>query len=142
MQPQTRRNTHVAVQSWADPQEMRTPAVADGSGRSADVDEVKAAIVRALYERSALPPYAELCELHQVLLKHIEVLMPLAAARIDALNHGTAAWYRKRAKLDSIPYEVCRGLGSGLQSAASHVRSLGYTLRFLLENSGVQGRVE
>ncbi|WEB41269.1 DUF6415 family natural product biosynthesis protein [Streptomyces yunnanensis] len=107
-----------------------------------DVEAVKAAIVRALSERSALPPYAELCELHQVLLRHIEVLNPLAAERIDGLNHGTVAWYGKRAKLDSIPYEVCAGLGSGLQSAASHVQSLGYTLRFLLENSGVQGRAE
>lgn len=141
MEPQTRMNGQETVQSWAGPQETRTPA-ADGSGRSVDVEEVKAAIVRALSEQSALPPYAELCELHQVLLSHIEVLRPLAAEQIDRLNHGTAAWYGKRAKLDSIPYEVCRGLGSGLQSAASHVQSLGHTLRFLLENSGVQGRVE
>ncbi|MFH8567584.1 DUF6415 family natural product biosynthesis protein [Streptomyces sp. NPDC017993] len=111
----------------------------EATERSANVDEVKTAIVRALPEFSALPPYAELCELHQVLLKHIEVLRPLAAARIDGLNHGTAAWYGKRAKLDSVPYEVCRGLGSGLQSAASQVQRLGYTLRFLLENSGAQG---
>lgn len=141
MQPQTRMNGLEAVKSWADPQETRTPT-GDGSGRSVDVEEVKAAIVRALTERSALPPYAELCELHQVLLEHIEVLEPLAAEQVDRLNHGTAGWYGKRAKLDSIPYELSRGLGSGLQSAASHVQSLGHTLRFLLENSGVQGRVE
>ncbi|MFD5735134.1 DUF6415 family natural product biosynthesis protein [Streptomyces sioyaensis] len=107
-----------------------------------DLEEAKATITRALTERSALPPYAELCELHQVLLGHIEVLKPLAAAQIDGLNHGTREWYGKRAKLDSIPYEVCWGLGSGLQSAASQVERLGHTLRFLLENSGVQGRVE
>ncbi len=107
--------------------------------RWVNVDEVRAASVRALSEFSALPPYPELCELHQVLLGHIEMLTPLAAARIDGLNHGTATWYGKRAKLDSIPYEVCRGLGSGLQSAASQVQRLGHTLRFLLENSGLPG---
>lgn len=112
------------------------------AGRWVNVDEVKAVVARSLSEFSALPPYPELCELHRVLLGHIEVLTPLAAARIDGLNHGTAAWYGKRAKLDSIPYEVCRGLGSGLQSAASQVQRLGHTLRFLLENSGVQGADE
>ncbi|WP_241779512.1 DUF6415 family natural product biosynthesis protein [Streptomyces natalensis] len=141
MQPQTRMNGHEAVESWAESQESRAPTV-DGSGQPVDVNEVKAAIVRALPEQSALPPYAELCELREVLLGHIEVLKPLAAERINRLNHGTLAWYRKRAKLDSIPYEVCQGLGSGLQSAASHVRSLGYTLLFLVEKSGVLGRGE
>ncbi|MGW9175842.1 DUF6415 family natural product biosynthesis protein [Streptomyces decoyicus] len=141
MEPQTRINRHEAVQSWTDSQETLTPTV-DGSGRLVDVDEVKSAIVRSLSEGSALRPYPELCELHEVLLGHIEALKPLAAGRIDRLNHGSGEWYRKRAKLDSIPYEVCRGLGSGLQSAASHVQSLGHTLRFLLENSEVRGRGE
>ncbi len=107
-----------------------------------DAEEVKATITRALAKRSALPPYPELYELHQVLLEHIEVLEPLAVEHVDGLNHGTVEWYRKRAKLDSIPYELSRGLGSGLQSAASHVQGLGHILRFLLENSGVLGRGE
>ncbi|MGG7569749.1 DUF6415 family natural product biosynthesis protein [Streptomyces sirii] len=107
-----------------------------------DAEEVKATITRALAKRSTLPPYPELNELHQALLEHIEVLEPLAVEHVDGLNHGTVEWYRKRAKLDSIPYELSQGLGSGLQSAASHVRSLGHILRFLLENSGVLGCVE
>ncbi|MGI5353256.1 hypothetical protein ACQEU8_34500 [Streptomyces sp. CA-250714] len=52
---------------------------------------------------------------------------------------GTAPreWYRKRSTLDTIPYEVAQVLGTGLLTAEAHVRSLGYTLRFLLRNSGL-----
>ncbi|GAB2782507.1 DUF6415 family natural product biosynthesis protein [Streptomyces daliensis] len=99
-------------------------------------EEIKEAISRALTERSVLPPYGELYSLHETLVGHIETLMPVASQQIDGLWHGAPEWYRKRARLDAIAYEVRQGLGPGLQSAASHVRSLGYALRFLSENTG------
>ncbi|MGW2875938.1 DUF6415 family natural product biosynthesis protein [Streptomyces sp. NPDC001233] len=102
-----------------------------------DTDEIKATITKALTERSALPPYEDLCAVHQDLVRHIEALTPLAAQRVDGLWRGSVEWYQKRRRLDTIPHEVGRGLGTGLQSAAWHVKSLGYTLRFLLENSGL-----
>ncbi|WP_369366188.1 DUF6415 family natural product biosynthesis protein [Streptomyces sp. CG1] len=102
-----------------------------------DTDEIKATITRALAERSALPPYEDLCALHQDLVRHIGALTPLAAKHVDGLWRGSVEWYQKRRRLDTIPHEVGRGLGPGLQSATWHVKSLGYTLRFLLENSGL-----
>lgn len=102
-----------------------------------DVHKIEATIARALMERSALPPYDELRALHQALLEHIETLTPLVQKRVDGLWHGSAEWYQKRSKLDSIPHEVGRGLGPGLQSAAQHVKTLGYSLRFLVENAGL-----
>ncbi|UNZ18506.1 DUF6415 family natural product biosynthesis protein [Streptomyces sp. 891-h] len=102
-----------------------------------DVAEIKATISTALAQRSSLPRYEELCALHDVLVRHIEALMPLAAKQIDGLWHGSREWYRKRSTLDTIPYEVAEGLGPGLLTATSHVKSLGYTLRFLLENAGL-----
>ncbi|KAK1181550.1 DUF6415 family natural product biosynthesis protein [Streptomyces sp. NBS 14/10] len=74
----------------------------------------------------------------RALVGHIETLTPLARKRIDRLNHGTMEWYGKASKLSSIPYEVGTGLGSGLLSAKAHVQGLGYSCRFLLENSGLQ----
>jgi len=102
-----------------------------------DVAEIKATISAALAERSALPRYEELCALHKILVQHIEALMPLAAKQIDGLWHGSREWYQKRSTLDTIPYEVAEGLGTGLLSAECHVKSLGYTLRFLFENAGL-----
>ncbi|WP_369390429.1 DUF6415 family natural product biosynthesis protein [Streptomyces sp. CG1] len=107
-----------------------------------DVDEIKATITKALTERSALPPYEDLCALHQDLVRHIEALTPLAAKRVDRLWRGSVEWYQKRRRLDTVPHEVGRGLGPGLQSAAWHVKSLGYTLRFLLENADLAGTGE
>lgn len=108
---------------------------ADDSCSAVDVDAVKATISEALAERPVLPRYEELCALHQDLLKHIEAVVPLARQHIDRLWHGSQEWYSKSSQLSYIPYEVAMGLGSGLQSAAWHVKSLGYSLRFLLENS-------
>ncbi|MET8177444.1 DUF6415 family natural product biosynthesis protein [Streptomyces sp. NPDC005336] len=102
-----------------------------------DVDEIEAAIARALVKRTALPPYEELCELRESLVEHIEALMPLAEKLVNQLNRGTVAWYQKRSRLNFIPHELGQGLGSGLQSAEWHVRSLGYTCQFLLDNAGV-----
>lgn len=108
-----------------------------GTSEPGDVAAIEAAISRALAERSAPPPYEELCALHQELLRHIEVLTPLAVRQIDRLNRGTLEWYGKRSKLGTIPYQVADGLGPGLMTAAAQVRSLGYTTRFLLENAGL-----
>jgi hypothetical protein len=107
-----------------------------------DTDAVKATISKALIQRSVLPRHEELRELHRDLLTHIHVLMLLAEHHIDGLWHGSVEWYSKRSQLRSIPYEVGTGLGSGLQAAAWHVKSLGYTLRFLWENSGLTGSGE
>ncbi|AEM80244.1 DUF6415 family natural product biosynthesis protein [Streptomyces violaceusniger] len=104
-----------------------------------DVEQVKGAIVRALVESSTVPRYEDLCELREVLIGHIKTLTPLATKQIDRLNHGTVEWYGKASKLRSISYEVAAGLGHGLLSAKAHVQGLGYTCRFLLENSGLQG---
>ncbi|MBO8187916.1 DUF6415 family natural product biosynthesis protein [Streptomyces spirodelae] len=103
-----------------------------------DVAEIKATISTALAQRSSLRRYEELCALHKDLVQHIEALRPLAAKQIDGLWHGSREWYRKRSTLDTIPYEVAEGLGPGLLSAECHVKSLGYTLRFLLENAGLE----
>lgn len=102
-----------------------------------DVDKICEAIARALVKRTALPPYEELRDLHKTLLEHVQKLMPLAEKQIDKLNRGTVAWYEKRSRLNTIPHEVAQGLGSGLQSADWHVRSMGYTCRFLLDNAGL-----
>ncbi|MBQ1119202.1 DUF6415 family natural product biosynthesis protein [Streptomyces sp. B15] len=102
-----------------------------------DTEDVNATISAALTERKALPRYEELCELHNKLVTHINALLPLAAKQIEALWHGSREWYLKRSSLDTIPYEVAQGLGTGLLTAEAHVRSLGYTLRFLLRNSGL-----
>ncbi|MFI0734996.1 DUF6415 family natural product biosynthesis protein [Streptomyces sp. NPDC021225] len=108
------------------------------SAGKVDVEQIKVLIGRALVESSAIPRYEDLCELRDALVGHIEALTPLAAKRIDCLNHGTVEWYGKVSKLSSIPYEVGTGLGSGLLSAKAHVQGLGYSCRFLLENSGLQ----
>ncbi|MFD8512969.1 DUF6415 family natural product biosynthesis protein [Streptomyces antimycoticus] len=110
---------------------------ADEQQDEVDVEEIKKAIVSALVTRTVLPPYEELCDLHKALLGHIQTMMPLAEKRIDRLNRGTVAWYSKRSRLNTIPHEVGQGLGSGLRSAEWHVRSLGYTCQFLLNNSGL-----
>ncbi|GAA1301703.1 DUF6415 family natural product biosynthesis protein [Streptomyces javensis] len=102
-----------------------------------DVEEIKRTIVNALVTRTVLPPYEELRDLHKALLGHIHTLMPLAEKRVDRLNRATVAWYSKRSRLNTIPHEVRQGLGSGLRSAEWHVRSLGYTCQFLLNNSGL-----
>ncbi|WP_275558819.1 DUF6415 family natural product biosynthesis protein [Streptomyces sp. 5-6(2022)] len=102
-----------------------------------NVEEIKTAIARAQVTRTVLPPYEELRGLHKALLDHIQTLMPLAEKQIDKLNRGTVAWYTKRSRLNTIPHEVAQGLGSGLRSADWHVRSLGYTCQFLLNNSGL-----
>lgn len=98
-----------------------------------DVHAIEATISRALLQRTALPPYDELRDLHASLVEHINVLMPLAEELVDRLNRGTVTWYKKRSRLNLIPHELRQGLGSGLQSADWHVRSLGYTCQFLLE---------
>lgn len=103
-----------------------------------DLAQIKSSIVQALVESSTVPRYEDLVKLHDDLLRHIEALTPLARKRIDAMNHGTVEWYGKVSKLSSIPYEVGRGLGPGLMSAKAHVQGLGYSCRFLLENSGLQ----
>lgn len=108
------------------------------SADEVDVEQIKALIGRALVESSAIPRYEDLCELREALVGHIETLTPLARKRIDRLNHGTVEWYGKASKLSSIPYEVGTGLGSGLVSAKAHVQALGYSCRFLLENSCLQ----
>ncbi|GLV72404.1 DUF6415 family natural product biosynthesis protein [Streptomyces hygroscopicus] len=108
-----------------------------GAGGELDIEEIEAAIVNALMQRTVLPPYEELRDLHKALLGHIQTLMPLAERQVDRLNRGTVAWYTKRSRLNTIPHEVTQGLGSGLQSADWHVRSLGYTCQFLLDNSGL-----
>ncbi|RNG16648.1 DUF6415 family natural product biosynthesis protein [Streptomyces botrytidirepellens] len=102
-----------------------------------DVAQIGEAIARALVKRTALPPYEELRALHKTLLEHVQTLMPLAEKQVDRLNRGTVAWYEKRSRLNTIPHELAQGLGSGLQSADWHVRSLGYTVQFLLNNSGL-----
>ncbi|WP_107424819.1 DUF6415 family natural product biosynthesis protein [Streptomyces antioxidans] len=102
-----------------------------------NVEEIKTAITRALVTRTVLPPYEELSNLHKALLGHIQTMMPLAEKRIDRLNRGTLAWYSKRSRLNTIPHEMAQGLGPGLRSAEWHVRSLGYTCQFLLNNSGL-----
>ena len=102
-----------------------------------DVCAIEKTIARAVVKRTALPPYEELCELHDVLVEHIKVLVPLAEKLVGRLNRGTVDWYQKRSRLDLIPHELRQGLGSGLLSADWHVRSLGYTCQFLLDNSGV-----
>ena len=102
-----------------------------------DVDAINATIVRALVKRTALPPYEELRDLHKALVEHVQTLMPLAEKQIARLNRGTVAWYEKQRRLKTIPHELTQGLGSGLQSADWHVRSLGYTLQFLLGNAGL-----
>ncbi|MEU0844334.1 DUF6415 family natural product biosynthesis protein [Streptomyces sp. NPDC005962] len=102
-----------------------------------DADKIGEAIARALVKRTVLPPYEELCDLHKTLLEHVQTLMPLAEKQIDRLNRGTVAWYTKRSRLNTISHEMAQGLGSGLQSADWHVRSLGYTLQFLLDNAGL-----
>jgi hypothetical protein len=107
-----------------------------------NTNDVKTTISAALAERSALPPYEELCALHDALLAHIETLTPYASRQIDGLWHGSREWYQKRSRLDMIPCEVAAGLGSGLCAAAAHVKSLGYTLRFLFENAGLAGMKE
>ncbi|MFE0511524.1 DUF6415 family natural product biosynthesis protein [Streptomyces sp. NPDC058964] len=107
-----------------------------------DTDKIKKTIAKALTERSELPPYEDLCALHEDLVRHIEALTPLVTKQVDGLWHGSVEWYQKRPRLDIIPHEVGRGLGTGLQSATWHVKSLGYTLRFLLENSGLLDTVK
>ncbi len=102
-----------------------------------DVAEVEDVIRRALAERPVLPPYADLCAIHASLLHHIGCLMPLTTAQVDGLGHGSAEWSRKQTYLKQIPHQIDEGLGSGLVSASCRVQSLGYTLRFLLENSGL-----
>ncbi|MEU2689523.1 DUF6415 family natural product biosynthesis protein [Streptomyces hygroscopicus] len=102
-----------------------------------NVEEIKAAIARALVTRTVLPPYEELRDLHKTLLEYIQTLLPLAEKQVDRLNRGTVDWYSKRSRLNTIPHEVAQGLGSGLRSADWHVRSLGYTCQFLLNNSGL-----
>ncbi|MFK4184833.1 DUF6415 family natural product biosynthesis protein [Streptomyces sparsogenes] len=102
-----------------------------------DIKAIEATIARAVVKRTALPPYEELCELHKSLVEHIEALMPLAEKQINRLNRGTVAWYQKRSRFDLISHELRQGLGSGLQSADWHVRSLGYTCQFLINNAGV-----
>ncbi|GAA2611586.1 DUF6415 family natural product biosynthesis protein [Streptomyces axinellae] len=102
-----------------------------------NTEDVKATISAALAERSALPRYEEVCCLREALVGHITVLMPLAAKQIDGLWHGSLEWYRKRSTLSTIPYQVAEGLGPGLLTATRRVQRLGYTLRFLYENSGL-----
>ncbi|MEU0838172.1 DUF6415 family natural product biosynthesis protein [Streptomyces sp. NPDC005962] len=102
-----------------------------------DVDAIEATVSRALVKRTALPPYDELRELHASLVEHINALMPLAEELVNRMNRGTVTWYQKRSRLNMIPHELRQGLGSGLQSADWHVRSLGYTLQFLLDNAGL-----
>ncbi|MFF7650423.1 DUF6415 family natural product biosynthesis protein [Streptomyces sp. NPDC007983] len=102
-----------------------------------DVDKIAETIARALVKRTVLPPYEELSHLHKMLLEHVKTLMPLAEKQIDRLNRGTVAWYEKRSRLNTIPHEMAQGLGSGLKSADWHVRSMGYTCQFLLDNAGL-----
>lgn len=99
-----------------------------------DVDAIAATVSRALLKRTALPPYEELCELHASLVEHIKALVPHVEELVNRLNRGTVTWYQKRSRLNMIPHELRQGLGSGLQSADWHVRSLGYTCQFLLDN--------
>lgn len=102
-----------------------------------NVGDIKGTISTALAERSAPPPYEELCCLHEAVLRHIKALLPLATKQIDGLWRGSTEWYQKVTTLDAIRYEVGEGLGSGLLTATRHVQTLGYRLRFLLENSGL-----
>ncbi|MFD7505276.1 DUF6415 family natural product biosynthesis protein [Streptomyces sp. NPDC059850] len=99
-----------------------------------DLEAIGATVARALAKRTALPPYEELCGLHASLVEHINALMPLVEVVVDRMNRGTVAWYQKRSRLNMVPHELRQGLGSGLQSADWHVRSLGYTCQFLLNN--------
>ncbi|KUJ69659.1 hypothetical protein ACZ90_10065 [Streptomyces albus subsp. albus] len=107
-----------------------TPAVS--------VADVKDAISRAVPATEALPRIEDLMALHTRLLKLIVVLEPLAKRRIDTMDRRTVEWYNAASRLDEIQYQVAMGLGSGLQSAARHVRTLGYTLQFLLVRSGLE----
>ncbi|WP_260867498.1 DUF6415 family natural product biosynthesis protein [Streptomyces sp. SAJ15] len=105
------------------------------------MDEIETTIARAVVERSALPAYEELRELYGALLGHAVVLLPLAERQVDGLWRGSVAWYRRRCKLNTVPHLLIAGLGPGLQSASDHVRHLGRTCQFLLDNSGLKGPV-
>ncbi|MFE7122228.1 DUF6415 family natural product biosynthesis protein [Streptomyces sp. NPDC057654] len=91
----------------------------------------------ALAKRPVLPPYSDLCVIHASLLHHIECLRPLTTKQVDQLCHGSVDWSLKQTHLSQVQYQIDKGLGSGLLSASRQVQSLGYTLRFLLENSGL-----
>jgi hypothetical protein len=112
------------------------PAV-DNHHSTVNHDTIRVTINKALVERSSLPRYEDLKGLYEVLLKQIETLLPLAQKRVDGLRRGSSEWYTKQSRLGSIPHQMKMGLGPGLQSAACRVRSLGYTLQFLWENSGL-----
>ncbi|WP_232265430.1 DUF6415 family natural product biosynthesis protein [Streptomyces pactum] len=116
-----------------------TPGVAQKAREPAPavvVEDVQAAIDRALADREALPRYEDLCRLYVEVRRHADVLLPIVAQRINALNKGTPEWDGKRCRLDLVTHELNQGLGEGLQSAARRVRSLGHTLRWLLDASG------
>ncbi|WFB08342.1 DUF6415 family natural product biosynthesis protein [Streptomyces sp. LX-29] len=104
-----------------------------------DVRAIEVTINRAVVQRSTLPPYEELRELHAELLAHIETLLPLAEEQVSDLWRGSVEWYQKRSKLDTIPHLVGQGLGPGLRSASDHVRHLGRTCQFLLNNADASG---
>ncbi|MEV0282436.1 DUF6415 family natural product biosynthesis protein [Streptomyces sp. NPDC050610] len=136
MQPQTGTNVQETVGSY--PLTADAPVrMADAPRPLVDVAEIEDVVRRALAKRSALPPYPELCVIHASLLHHIERLFPLAASQVDRLWRGSKEWSLKRTYLSQVQYQVDEGLGSGLLSASCRVQSLGYTLRFLLENSGL-----
>ncbi|MEV0281970.1 DUF6415 family natural product biosynthesis protein [Streptomyces sp. NPDC050610] len=109
----------------------------DARNQGVDLEGVQRAIGHALMKRSVLPPYPELCVIHASLLHHIERLLPLATSQIDRLWRGSTEWSLKQTYLSQVQYQIDEGLGSGLLSASCRVQSLGYTLRFLLENSGL-----
>ncbi|QKV97724.1 hypothetical protein HUT19_20975 [Streptomyces sp. NA02950] len=132
---------HEVGGSWPPDNEVLA-LTTEGGRQPVDIDGLKTVISKALAERSALPPYADLCELHGALLQHIQALMPLATKQIDGMWRGSVEWYQRRSKLDTIPHEMAQGLGAGLQSAAWRVKTLGYTCRWLLEVSGLLNSAE
>ncbi|WP_432093734.1 DUF6415 family natural product biosynthesis protein [Streptomyces sp. bgisy100] len=101
---------------------------------TAPIDEVtiQATIERALRTGTGRLDMDELTAVEELLLGHIQLLLPDAEAAVDRLWRGSLTWYTARAKLDGIHRQVKQGVGDGPLSAHIQVSTLASDCQWLL----------
>ncbi|MER5971376.1 DUF6415 family natural product biosynthesis protein [Streptomyces sp. NPDC002055] len=98
------------------------------------VDEatIQATIDQALRTGTGRLDMDELTALEELLLGHIQLLLPDAEAATDRLWRGSITWYTARARIDSIHHQVKQGLGNGPLAAHIQVDALARDCHWLL----------
>lgn len=104
-----------------------------GENEPLDLVTIRATVRRALQERAALPRAGEIREITGTLRGHLQRMLLEAQNRANQLHRGTDPWLRWTALINRAHDDLQRDGGSGLCSAATYMKELGRTCRYLAD---------